>query len=40
MNSKNKKKFALQEKQRQEKIRDKFMKKGVTLIAPETIFLS
>ena len=40
MNSKNKKKFALQEKQKQEKIRDKFMKDGVTLVAPETIFLS
>ena len=40
MNSKNKKKFALQVKQKQEKIRDKFMKDGVTLVAPETIFLS
>ena len=40
MNSKNKKKFALQEKQKQEKIRDKFMKDGVTLVAPETVFLS
>ena len=40
MNSKNKKNFALQEKQKQEKIRNKFMTNGVTLIAPETIFLS
>ena len=40
MNSKIKKKFALQEKQKQEKIRNKFMTNGVTLIAPETIFLS
>ena len=40
MNSKNKKNFALQEKQKQKKIRNKFMTKGVTLIAPETIFLS
>ena len=40
MNSKNKKNFALQEKQKQEKIRNKFMTKGVTLVAPDTIFLS
>ena len=40
MSSKNKKNFALQEKQKQEKIRNKFMTNGVTLIAPETIFLS
>ena len=40
MNSKNKKNFALQEKQKQKKIRNKFMTNGVTLIAPETIFLS
>ena len=40
MNSKNKKNFALQEKKKQKKIRNKFMTNGVTLIAPETIFLS
>ena len=40
MNSKNKKNFALQEKQKQKKIRNKFMTKGVTLVAPDTIFLS
>ena len=40
MNSKNKKDFAYQMKQEQEKIRNKFMKDGVTLVAPETIFLS
>ena len=40
MNSKIKKKFALQEKQKQDKIRNKFMVKGVTLVAPDTIFLS
>ena len=40
MNSKNKKNFAYQMRQRQEKIRNKFMKDGVTLVAPETIFLS
>ena len=40
MNSKNKKNFAYQMMQKQEKIRNKFMKDGVTLIAPETIFLS
>ena len=40
MNSKNKKNFALQEKQKQEKIRNKFMTNGVTLVAPDTIFLS
>ena len=37
---KNKKFFALREKQKQEKIRNKFMAKGVTLVAPDTIFLS
>ena len=40
MSSKNKKNFALQEKQKQDKIRNKFMDKGVTLVAPDTIFLS
>ena len=40
MNSKSKKNFALQEKQKQKKIRNKFMTKGVTLVAPDTIFLS
>ena len=40
MNSKNKKDFAYQMRQEQEKIRNKFMKDGVTLVAPETIFLS
>jgi bifunctional UDP-N-acetylglucosamine pyrophosphorylase/glucosamine-1-phosphate N-acetyltransferase len=40
MNSKNKKNFAYQMGQKQEKIRNKFMKVGVTLVAPETIFLS
>ena len=40
MNLKNKKNFALQEKQNQDKIRNKFMEKGVTLVAPDTIFLS
>ena len=40
MNIKDKKEIAQREKQKQEKIRNKFMQKGVTLIAPETIFLS
>ena len=40
MNSKNKKKFALQEKQKQDKIRNKFMTQGVTLVAPDRNFLS
>ena len=40
MNSKNKKKVAHKEKQKQEKIRNKTMQEGVTLIAPETVFLS
>ena len=40
MNSKNKKDFAYQKRQEQEKIRNKFMKDGVTLVSPETIFLS
>ena len=40
MNLKNKKNFANQMRQKQEKIRNKFMKDGVTLVAPETIFLS
>jgi len=40
MNLKNKKNFAYQMRQKQEKIRNKFMRDGVTLVAPETIFLS
>ena len=40
MNSKNKKNFALLEKLKQDKIRNKFMANGVTLVAPDTIFLS
>jgi len=40
MNLKNKKNFAYQMRKKQEKIRNKFMKDGVTLVAPETIFLS
>ena len=40
MNPKSKKTFALQEKRKQDKIRNKFMTRGVTLVAPETIFLS
>ena len=36
----NKKKIALIEKIKQEKFRNKAMKRGVTLIAPETVFLS
>ena len=40
MNLKNKKNFAEQLRYKQEKIRNKFMKNGVTLVAPETIFLS
>ena len=40
MNLENKKNFALQEKQKQDKIRNKFMTNGVTLVAPDTIFLS
>jgi bifunctional UDP-N-acetylglucosamine pyrophosphorylase/glucosamine-1-phosphate N-acetyltransferase len=40
MTIKNKKKFALLEKKNQEKLRNFAMKKGVTLVGPETIFLS
>ena len=40
MNPKNKKNFALREKQKQDKIRNRFMTNGVTLVAPDTIFLS
>ena len=40
MTSKNKKKIALIEKYNQEKLRNKAMKMGVTLISPETVFLS
>jgi bifunctional UDP-N-acetylglucosamine pyrophosphorylase/glucosamine-1-phosphate N-acetyltransferase len=39
MNLKNKKNFGLEGRQKQEKIRNKFMKQGLKLIAPETIFL-
>ena len=40
MTSINKKKIALVEKINQQNLRNKAMKKGVTLIAPETVFLS
>jgi bifunctional UDP-N-acetylglucosamine pyrophosphorylase/glucosamine-1-phosphate N-acetyltransferase len=40
MTIKNKKEFALLEKKNQEKLRNFAMKKGVTLVGPETIFLS
>ena len=40
MNIKNKLKFAKQEEKKQERIRKKLMQKGVTLVAPETVFLS
>ena len=40
MSSTNKKKLALAEKHLQEKLRNKAMKFGVTLISPETVFLS
>jgi len=40
MTSRNKKKIALKEKYNQEKLRNLAMKKGVTLISPETVFLS
>ena len=40
MTSINKKKTALVEKNKQEKLRNKAMKKGVTIKAPETVFLS
>ena len=40
MTSINKKKTALIEKNKQEKLRNKAMKKGVTIKAPETVFLS
>ena len=40
MTSINKKKIALIEKYNQEKLRNKAMKKGVTLKSPETVFLS
>ena len=36
----NKKKIATIEKHHQEKLRNKAMKMGVTIIAPETVFLS
>ena len=40
MTSINKKKIALKEKHNQEKLRNQAMKNGVTLISPETTFLS
>jgi bifunctional UDP-N-acetylglucosamine pyrophosphorylase / glucosamine-1-phosphate N-acetyltransferase len=40
MKNKNKKKVALIEKLNQEKLRNNAMKMGVTLMAPETVFLS
>tara|TARA_B100001123_G_scaffold399377_1_gene484332 strand:- start:12 stop:650 length:639 start_codon:yes stop_codon:yes gene_type:complete len=40
MTSINKKKIALTEKYRQEKLRNQAMKKGVTIKSPETVFLS
>jgi UDP-N-acetylglucosamine diphosphorylase/glucosamine-1-phosphate N-acetyltransferase len=40
MTSINKKKIAIQEKFNQEKLRNLAMKRGVTLISPETVFLS
>ena len=40
MTSINKKKIALAEKYKQEKLRNNAMKKGVTLKSPETVFLS
>ena len=40
MKSKNKKKIANIEKIKQEKFREKAMSQGVTLLAPETVFLS
>ena len=40
MTSINKKKIALAEKYNQDKLRNKAMKMGVTLKAPETVFLS
>jgi len=40
MTSTNKKKIALKEKENQDYLRNKAMKSGVTLTAPETVFLS
>ena len=40
MTSTNKKKIALTEKYKQEKLRNQAMKKGVTIKSPETVFLS
>ena len=40
MTSINKKKIALEEKYKQEKLRNQAMKMGVTIKAPETVFLS
>ncbi len=40
MTSINKKKLALEEKHKQEKLRNKAMKMGVTIKSPETVFLS
>ena len=40
MTSINKKKIALVEKNKQEKLRNQAMKMGVTIKSPETVFLS
>tara|TARA_Y100000590_G_scaffold230505_1_gene259843 strand:+ start:206 stop:844 length:639 start_codon:yes stop_codon:yes gene_type:complete len=40
MTSRNKKKIALKEKYNQEKLRNLVMKNGITLLSPETVFLS
>ena len=40
MTSRNKKKIAFLEKIKQEKLRNKAMRMGVTLKSPETVFLS
>ena len=40
MTSISKKKIALTEKHNQEKLRNLAMKRGVTLLSPETVFLS
>ena len=40
MTSINKKKIALTEKYKQEKLRNRAMKMGVTIKSPETVFLS
>ena len=40
MTSKNKKKISINEKYKQEKLRNHAMKIGVTIKSPETVFLS